>query len=84
MVRFLVYLFLIIVLYKLVRGLVKHLGTSDRPEVPPGERTEELVKDPQCGAYILPAQGESARVDGKLYHFCSEHCRDQFLKEHSH
>jgi YHS domain-containing protein len=83
MARFVIFLFLIIVLYKLLRGLVKNLGTSDRPEVPPGERTEELVKDPQCGAYILPAQGEPARVGNKLYHFCSERCKDQFFEKHS-
>ena len=83
MVRFAIFLILIIVLYKLIRGLVKNLGTSDRREVPPGERTEELAQDPQCGAYILPAQGESARVDGKLFHFCSKRCKSQFLAEQS-
>ncbi|MGD8924288.1 MAG: YHS domain-containing protein [Syntrophobacterales bacterium] len=83
MIRLAILVFLLIVLYKLLSGLVKGSETTEKQEVPAGENTAELVQDPQCGAYILPAQGEVAQMGGKTYHFCSESCRDQFLLEHA-
>lgn len=83
MVRLAIFLLLVIVVYKLLSGLVKGSGTSERQEVSADNGTAELTQDPQCGAYILPAQGVSTRVAGKSYHFCSEGCRDQFLLENS-
>jgi YHS domain-containing protein len=78
MIRLAIFVFL-----KLLGGLIKGVSVSSRPEVPAGKSTAELVQDPQCGAYILPAQGVDARVAGNTYHFCSGSCRDQFLLEHS-
>ena len=83
MIRLAIFVFLVIVVYKLLRGLIKGVSVSSRQEVPADESTAELVQDPQCGAYILPAQGVDARVAGNTYHFCSESCREQFLLEHS-
>ncbi len=87
MIRLAIFVLLVIVLYKLLSGLVKRLGTPNEQEVPAGKSTAELVQDPQCGAYVLPAQGVATRVGGKAYHFCSEDCRNKFLlgqsdKEH--
>lgn len=81
MVRLAIFVLLVIVVYKLLSGLLKGLGTSDRQEVPANRNTAELIQDPQCGAYILPAQGVATQVNGKTYHFCSEGCRDEFLLE---
>ncbi|MGW8222918.1 MAG: hypothetical protein ACWGP1_12300 [Syntrophobacteria bacterium] len=83
MVRLAIFVFLVIVVYKLLGGLIKGVSVSSRQEVPANQSTAELIQDPQCGAYILPAQGVDARVAGNTYHFCSESCRDQFLLEHS-
>jgi YHS domain-containing protein len=83
MIRLAVLVFLLIVLYKLLSGLVKGSGTSDWQEVSADKGTAELVQDPQCGAYVLPAQGVSTRLAEKTHHFCSEACRDQFLLEHA-
>ena len=83
MIRFAIFVFLLIVLYKLLSGLVKGSGTSNRQGAADKKSTAELVQDPQCGAYVLPAQGVSARVADKTYHFCSKECRDQFNFEHS-
>ena len=81
MVRLAIFVLLVIVVYKLLSGLVKGLGTFTRQEVSGEENTAELIQDPQCGAYILPAQGVATQVKGKTYHFCSEGCRDEFLVE---
>ena len=83
MVRLAIFVFLVIVVYKLLGGLIKGVSVSNRQEVPADKSTAELVQDPQCGAYILPAQGIDARVAGNTYHFCCESCRKQFLLEHS-
>ena len=82
MIRLAILIILVIVLYKLLSGLVKGSRTSERQEVSADKATAELTRDPQCGAYILPAQGVSTQLAGKSYHFCSEGCRDQFLSEH--
>ena len=83
MIRLAIFVFLVIVVYKLLGGLIKGVSVSNGQEVPADKSTAELVQDPQCGAYILPAQGVDARVAGNTYHFCSESCREQFLLEQS-
>ena len=82
MVRFVIFLLLAIVLYKLLANLIKDSRTGRR-EGPPNGKIAELVRDQQCGTYLLPEQGFSARVAGRVHHFCSEACRDRFLAEHS-
>ena len=83
MIRLAIFVFLVILVYKLLGGLIKSLGTSTRQEVSGEENTAELIQDPRCGAYILPVQGVVAEVKGKTYHFCSEGCRDEFILQHS-
>ena len=40
----------------------------------------EMVKDPECGAYVA-TDGSIAVRDGETVHrFCSYECRDSFLK----
>jgi hypothetical protein len=82
MIRFVFFAFLFIVLYKLLRSLIKSYEVSHRSEeVSAGSSTAELVQDPQCGAYILPAQGVAVTIDREIHYFCSERCRNQFLEE---
>jgi YHS domain-containing protein len=83
MVRLGIFLLLVILLYNLLRNLVKKSASSHRSEEPVERQTAEMVMDPQCGTYVLPAQGVAARVNGRTYHFCSEECRDKFIREHS-
>lgn len=44
-----------------------------------GELGDEMIQDPQCGAYFPRSTGVSARVDGQRMLFCSEKCRDEYL-----
>ena len=83
MIRLAVFVFLVIVVYKLLSGLLKGFGISDKQEVSGDRIAADLIQDPQCGAYILPAQGVSARMGGKTFHFCSESCKDKFILEQS-
>ena len=82
MIRFLFFGLLLIVLYKLLRNLIKSFKVSHRSEeVAASSSTAELVQDPQCGAYILPAQGIALTQDREIHHFCSERCLNQFLED---
>ncbi len=40
----------------------------------------EMVKDPECGAYVSTDSGISVRDGETVYRFCSYECRDNFLK----
>lgn len=79
MIRVVVLIFLLVVLYYLVKNLLKGSENSSRAGESVDKRVAELVRDPQCGTYILPSQAVSARVGRHTYHFCSEECKDRFL-----
>ncbi|MBQ3060357.1 MAG: transcriptional regulator [Desulfovibrio sp.] len=40
----------------------------------------EMVKDPQCGAYVSVDGNISIRDGNRIYHFCSYECRDKYLQ----
>lgn len=37
-----------------------------------------LHQDPVCGTYVAAASSLRKIIRGKVYHFCSEECRDRF------
>lgn len=39
-----------------------------------------MKKDPICNMEVSEDSGITTECDGKIYYFCSEGCRDQFLK----
>lgn len=79
MIRLVVLVFLVIVVYKLLRGLLKSSDNLHKRQVGGDQIEADLIQDPQCGAYILPAQGVTAKVSSKTFHFCSESCKEKFL-----
>ena len=40
----------------------------------------ELVKDPECGAYVAVDSSISVRDGEKVHRFCSYECRDKFVQ----
>ena len=40
----------------------------------------EMVKDPECGAYVPVDDSVTVRDGDKVYHFCSYDCRSKYLK----
>ncbi|PLX84323.1 MAG: hypothetical protein C0617_08440 [Desulfuromonas sp.] len=37
-----------------------------------------MVQDPHCGTYVPRGDSLTKTVRGKVFHFCSEECRDAF------
>lgn len=84
MIRLLIYGFLIYVMVRVVRFLGRTLMRPDEEsDAGPGAANTELIRDPQCGVYFLRQQGVEARIGGERIHFCSERCRDEYLRDHS-
>ncbi|HEX4215017.1 MAG TPA: permease [Candidatus Dormibacteraeota bacterium] len=45
-----------------------------------GTESVETVTDPVCGMQVDPGTALRAEVGGRTEHFCSDHCREQFLR----
>ena len=41
-----------------------------------------MSKDPVCNMEVAEEQAFTTEYEGKIYHFCSEGCRDKFLHLH--
>jgi len=40
----------------------------------------DMVKDPVCNTYIPMQNSIRENIRGKTYYFCSQECRDKFMK----
>ncbi len=47
-----------------------------------GRIEDEMIQDPQCGAYFPKSQAIPAKIDGKRVLFCSEKCRDDYIDKY--
>ncbi|WP_291316616.1 YHS domain-containing protein [Desulfuromonas sp.] len=65
--------------YSLVQAVIRSLprrgGGPSRDKSPQGE---DMVQDPHCGTYVPRGDSLTKTVRGKVFHFCSEECRDAF------
>jgi uncharacterized protein len=43
-----------------------------------------MIKDPVCEVYFPKRSGVTATVNGEVFYFCSEECKDKFLAKKSH
>lgn len=73
--RVLLVLLLIRVLWRLIGGVIAGIADTRRRQ---GERVQ-LVRDPICGTYVVPARALPLTAAGITEYFCSERCREQFL-----
>jgi len=46
-------------------------------------RITEMVKDEVCGVYLPKDEALKVDIEGKVYYFCSQKCKDAFLKARS-
>ena len=70
-------------LYRLFTNDWKRKGESKEDEKAKNERlvaSGEMVKDPECGAYIAVDGNITVRDGATVYRFCSYDCRDAFVR----
>jgi YHS domain-containing protein len=46
-------------------------------------RITEMVRDEVCGVYLPKEEALKVEIEGKVYYFCSQECKDAFLKARS-
>jgi len=77
--RFIIYLVLAYVAYRLVKAIINPKEKISRGEN--GGVIDEMVQDPQCKMYIPRREAIEKSISGKNYYFCSQACATKFLEE---
>lgn len=81
MIRAILLFILLSVLYHALKVLVRSASGAysrdDRPATLPGA---QMVRDPQCGTYIVRDRAVARRIGGDRLHFCSEACAEAYEK----
>ena len=86
MIRLLAIAFAALIVWRALSGLLQGIGRGLRGEMPGGgarrsgvpARGVQMVRDPQCGTFLVPTRGVSADIRGARHIFCSAACRDAF------
>ena len=77
--RFIIYLVLAYVAYRVLKAVIRPKDRIYRSEN--GGVIDEMVQDPQCKMYIPRREAIEKAVDGRTYHFCSDACATKFLQQ---
>ena len=77
--RFIILVFLIYLLYRLVRGFLGLGKKLERSEE--GGTIDEMVQDPFCKIYVPIRDAKRRVIHGREYFFCSDECADKFKKQ---
>lgn len=84
MTRFIIFLLLVYCGYLIWRYIKRKvlLPEQNRDTVSPRtpRSVAELVKDPQCGVYVVKDKAVKVRVGGEEIYFCSEACRSKYME----
>ncbi len=81
--RLILLLIVIRLLWRFIAGIIQ--GMSGTPARAPGatrggDRAVPLVRDPVCGTYVVKAKALTSHAGGETHYFCSEDCREQWLR----
>ena len=84
--RMLVFFVTISVVRSVVQAVVRAFRGTDSPRspvtpAPPGTPTAStlLHQDPVCGTYVAASSSLRKICGGKVFHFCSEECRNRYV-----
>jgi YHS domain-containing protein len=72
--RMLIWLILIYVGFKIVKGFM----AGRKIEEPVNKPGEETVRDPVCGIYMAKEDAITGNLEGEKFHFCSMECLEKF------
>ena len=70
-------------IWKLIQGISVGMSVNTaepRQSREPGVPAQgvQMVKDPVCGTYVVPARAVSAVISRQTVYFCSTECRDKY------
>jgi YHS domain-containing protein len=82
--RFLVYLLLVLLVVRALRGFFAGMAQGMRGQAAPSRRPFQrpgvrMARDPVCGTFVIPGSSLAVRDADGLHHFCSDKCRDAFV-----
>lgn len=80
MPRLLIILALLIVLYLILRLVVREFWGKKGDDQALID-SNQMLQDPVCRAYVPRESAVSARIGGQTYYFCSKNCADTFQKQ---
>jgi len=84
MIRFAIYAIVIYICYRVLKSFGNSLFKPKAGVEQSGLEDEtELIRDPKCGAYFLRQTGVEAQVNGEDLVFCSQICRDTYIRENT-
>jgi len=81
-IRLLTAFFILYLLYRVARWFLSPSGKTPRP-LPSRQspaKTEDLVEDPCCHAYLPVSQAYQVSIDGKTVYFCSKKCYQNYVR----
>ena len=80
MLRLLIILALLIVLYLILKLVVREFWgrKGDDQALIDGN---QMLQDPVCRAYVPRESAVTVRIGGQTYYFCSKTCADTFQKQ---
>jgi hypothetical protein len=79
MVRYVFFILAILVLFFVVKAVVRSLfsgssGHGKKSRLP----GDEMVLDPECHTYVVKRRAVARRIGDKLCYFCSDACAKQY------
>lgn len=84
MIRLIIYIILFYLGYQALRRWLAGPRISDiRPDSHAVHPVDDvMVKDPQCGVFFPKKEAVHLRHGGQDLFFCSEKCKDDYLRDH--
>ena len=61
-------------------GGLTQSARGDAPRARAGDTPVKMAKDPVCGTFVVPGKALSATSGDGTVWFCSEQCRDAFVR----
>ena len=79
---FLLVIFLLRAVSRLLRGVVQGATQGDAPRQRPQQAPVKMIADPVCGTYVVPGKALQLARGRETLYFCSDKCRDQWVNAH--
>lgn len=80
LLRFLLIVLVVRAVWRLLAGLIEGLTPPAR-KVPPKSGVL-LVRDPECGTFVVPSRALTLGRGNDVKYFCSERCRQAYSQKH--